>query len=186
MSRLCFVFLLSFTSTISLPQKESPVLYSVNRGTVVFHSNAQMELIRASSDKLRGLLDVQKKTFAFRIAVSSFQGFNSPLQQVHFNENYMESEKYPDISFGGKIIEDYNLSQPGTYTIRAKGILNVHGIEQERIIKSEIIVRSGSINVQSKFTVLLADHDIKIPKVVEEKLASEIMVEVKADFVPRN
>ena len=162
------------------------MLYSVSRGTVVFHSNAPMELIRASSDKLKGLLDIQKKTFAFRIPVASFQGFNSPLQQVHFNENYMESERYPDISFGGKIIEDYDLSVPGNYTIRAKGILNVHGVEQERIIKSDITVRSGSIITLSKFTVLLADHDIKIPKVVEEKLASEIMVEVRADLVPKN
>ena len=185
MTKFGIVFLF-LSMAFTVPDNKAGGLFSLSRGNVTFHSNAPLELIRASSDKLKGLMDVDKKTFAFRIPVSSFQGFNSPLQQVHFNENYMESDRYPDISFAGKIIEDYDLSQAGTYDIRAKGIMSIHGVDQERIIKAELVVRNGSIATQSKFTVLLADHNIKIPKVVEEKLASEIMVEVKAEFIPKN
>ena len=180
------IFLCLALPSFTTPYNLAGNIYAVRKSLVIFHSNAPLELIRASSNKLRGLLDIEKRTFAFKIPVSSFHGFNSPLQEVHFNENYMESEKYPDISFEGKIIEDYDLTQNGNYEIRAKGVLNVHGVDQERIIKTSLVIKDKQINAKSKFTVLLADHNIKIPKVVEEKLASEIMVEVEADFVPQN
>jgi len=116
------------------------------------------------------------------VNISSFAGFNSPLQKEHFNENYMESNLYPTASFSGKIIEDINFTTDGTYSIRAKGNLTVHGVVQERIIKVELTIKDGKINVASNFTVLLSEHNIPIPKVVHEKLASEIKVEVKAEL----
>jgi len=70
--------------------------------------------------------------------------------------------------------------------VRAKGILNIHGIPQERIIKSEMTIKNGIITVRSNFTVLLTDHNIPIPKVVHEKLSSEIKVEVNAELKPAN
>jgi polyisoprenoid-binding protein YceI len=120
--------------------------------------------------------------FAFAVNITSFAGFNSPLQKEHFNENYMESNLYPTASFSGKIIEDINFTTDGTYSIRAKGNLTVHGVVQERIIKVELTIKDGKINVASNFTVLLSEHNIPIPKVVHEKLASEIKVEVKAEL----
>ncbi len=110
--------------------------------------------------------------------MESFQGFNSALQKEHFNENYIESDKYLDASFSGKIIEDTDFTKDGNYTIRAKGNFIVHGISQERIIKSDMIIKEGKINVHSAFTVMLTDHNIPIPKVVKDKLADEIKVDV--------
>ena len=69
--------------------------------------------------------------------------------------------------------------------MRAKGILNIHGISQERIIKSELAVRNGHIFIRSNFTVLLADHNIPIPKVVKDKLSSEINVQVNCQLENR-
>lgn len=157
-------------------------VYKVSKGSIAFNSDAPMELIKASSNELAGLFDGNTKKFAFRIKVSSFDGFNSALQKEHFNENYMESTKFPYASFDGKVIEDVDYSKPGVYHVRAKGNLVVHGVTQERIIKVDIIVKPQSISVKSNFTVLLADHNITIPKVVHEKLASEIKVEVKAEL----
>jgi polyisoprenoid-binding protein YceI len=131
---------------------------------------------------MRGKFDITKKLFAFTVKVISFSGFNSPLQKVHFNENYMETVQYPNASFSGKIIEDIDFSKDGTYTLRAKGNLTIHGVSQERIIKSELLVKGGNISLRSDFTVLLIDHNIPIPKVVHEKLASEIKVKVNADL----
>jgi len=161
------------------------LIFSVSTGTISFRSDASMELIRASSNQLKGIFSGEKKQFAFTISINSFKGFNSPLQQEHFNENYLESDKYPRASFDGRIIEDIDLAREGTYTIRAKGNLNIHGVIQERIIKCELNIRNGVVSVKSNFTVLLADHNISIPKVVHEKLASEIKVEVKADLVEK-
>ncbi len=155
---------------------------SVKKGSVNFRSDAPLELIKASSDELKGKLDLNKKIFAFVIRINSFQGFNSPLQKEHFNENYLETKLYPDATFSGKIIEDIALSADGIYTIRAKGKLTVHGVAQERIIKAEITVKDGKVSLSSLFTLMLNEHNIPVPKVVHEKLASEIKIVVKAEL----
>jgi hypothetical protein len=162
-----------------------PGLFEVRKGKIEFHSSAKLELIKAESDALKGLVDLGRKQFAFKVALNSFKGFNSPLQQEHFNENYLETETYPDASFSGKIIEDDDLSKDGTYTIRAKGNLSIHGVIQERIIRSTVQVSQGKIKLQSSFTVLLSDHDIKIPRIVSEKLSSEISVQILAELEPK-
>ena len=153
--------------------------YYTNTAKVNFSSDAPQELISASSNSMRGLIDTDKKTFVFKVLIRTFSGFNSALQKEHFNEKFLESEKYPEALFSGKIIEDIDFAIPGTYTIRAKGKFMIHGVEQERIIKTEFIIKGEEIIFSTKFTVLLADFNIKVPKVVHEKIASEISVEVE-------
>lgn len=178
---ILFCLLILFSSNVSAP----PVLYGISSGSIIFRSDAPLELIKAISTGLKGIFDAEKKQFAFTLNVNSFKGFNSPLQQEHFNENYLESNKYPRASFEGKIIEDIDLKKNGLYSIRAKGNLTVHGVTQERIIKCELSIKNNVVSIKSNFTVLLADHNITIPKVVHEKLASEIKVEVKADMIEK-
>ncbi len=160
-------------------------IYEVHKGHVSFHSDAPQELIRASSDKLQGKLDVSKKTFAFRIGIVSFIGFNSPLQREHFNENYMETSIYPEAIFVGKIIEDIDLAKDGVYNIRSKGKLKIHGVERERIINARVTIAGKKITVRSDFIVLLADYNIKIPRVVYDKLSPDINVSVNAQLAPK-
>ena len=174
---IIFSFLLLVLASAAL----APVLfYNVNSGSISFRSDALMELIKASSTQLKGIFDPAKKQFAFSVNIRTFSGFNSPLQLEHFNENYLESDKFPRAVFEGKIIEDIDFHKDGLYYIRAKGNLTVHGVVQERIIKCELNIKDNEVSLKSNFTVLLADHNITIPKVVHEKLASEIKVEVKA------
>ncbi len=175
--RITLFILISHLLNSSLPAQGGN-LFSATSGKISFQSDAPFELIKARSKEVKGLLDITKKTFAFKVRMESFEGFNSPLQREHFNENYMESNKYPDASFSGKIIEDQNFTKDGNFTVRTKGNLIIHGVSQERIIKSNIIVKEGRINVQSTFTVMLNDHNIPIPKVVKDKLAEEIKVDV--------
>jgi hypothetical protein len=160
-------------------------IYFTNSGNVSFRSEAQQELIRASSKNMRALLDPAQRTFVFKVLIRTFKGFNSALQQEHFNEKYLESEKFPEATFSGKIIEDLDLSIDGVYDIRAKGMLNIHGIEMERIIKSKVNVSHGVIKIESNFSILLSDHNIKVPKVVHEKIASEIHVELNAELTKK-
>ena len=159
-----------------------PVIYTTNNGIVSFRSEAPFELINATSKELKGALDLSKNNFAFRIRIRSFEGFNSPLQKEHFNENYMESEKFPEAVFNGKIIETIDFSKKGKYTIRAKGKLTIHGVEQERIIKSDVEVTDKGIRISSVFSVLLSDHNIPIPRIVKEKLANEINVSIQTEL----
>jgi len=157
--------------------------YRCENGKVQFKSDAPLEVIQAHSNKLRGILDPERKTFAWTVEIATFEGFNSPLQREHFNENYLETTRFPKAVFSGKIIEDIDFSQNGTYSVRAKGKLVLHGVEQERIIKVRLELRDGIARVHAEFTVPLADHDIAIPKVVYQKIAEEISVSVDAELV---
>jgi hypothetical protein len=157
-------------------------LYYTSNGEVTFRSEASQELIKATSSRLQGVVNPENRTYLFKVLIRTFHGFNSALQQEHFNEKYLESEKFPEASFSGKIIEDIDLSIDGTYNVRAKGKLNVHGISMERIIRSLVNVKNGVITIESNFSILLSDHNIKVPKVVHEKIASEIMIETKVEL----
>jgi len=155
-------------------------IFEVTESTVNFSSETRQELISASSEALQGVIDMDKKVFAFKISINTFFGFNSPLQREHFNENYMESSIFPEASYTGKIIEDIDFRKDGTYTVRTKGKLKIHGIEQEQIIKAVIIIKGNTITITSGFMILLADYNIKIPRIVNNKLSSQIAVSVKA------
>jgi len=178
----CFTFLL--LTVFSLFSQKGKI-YSTNTGIIQFKSDAPFEMIKAASKEMAGLIDTEKKTYAFKIKIQSFKGFNGDLQKVHFNENYLQSNLYPDATFSGKIIEDIDFTKDGEHSVRAKGKLAVHGVAQERIIKTDLIIKQGKIFAKSAFTVLLADHNIPIPKVVKDKLANEIKVDVSTQLVPR-
>lgn len=158
------------------------VLWRTTDGAIAFTSDAPLELIEARSPQMQGVIKPADGGFAFSVEMRTFQGFNSALQREHFNENYMESHKYPKATFTGRIIEQVDLTQDGTYTVRAKGILTVHGVEHERIIKSTVVVKGTTLQLTSAFTVPLAEHRISIPHVVYQKIAEEIQVSVEARF----
>lgn len=170
-----FCCVLIFCSIQVLAQKK----FSTDNGQVDFLSKADLELIRASSKKLQGVIDPTNNQFAFSVPVQSFIGFNSELQREHFNEKYLESERYPRMSFTGKIIENVDYFIDGTYEVRAKGELEIHGQKQTRIIKSKIVIEEGILNVETTFKVPLADHNISVPRIVNQKIATEIDVTVK-------
>jgi hypothetical protein len=178
MNRFLFLFLV-FYSLTGISQN---TIYTGISGKINFKSDAPLELIQAQSDALSGAINTADKSFLFSVKMNSFKGFNSELQRTHFNENYVESEKFPKAKFEGKIIEDIDFSKPGTYVVRAKGNLEVHGVKQPRIIKSTIIVTSSSITIKSKFTVLITEHKIQIPYVVKQKLAEEIYIDIAIEM----
>jgi hypothetical protein len=169
-----------------VPSLSRAQIYEVSAGSISFNSNAPKELIHASSDKLKGYIDAGKRIFAFKLEIASFNGFNSPLQREHFNENYMESSVFPNAVYVGKIIEDADITKDGVYKVRAKGKLKIHGVEQERIINSVVETKGGKIEIRSDFIVPLAEHSIKIPRIVYEKLAHDINVTVSATLMPKS
>ena len=161
-------------------------LYRIKEGHIHFKSEAPLELIEAGSTKLKGLIRTEDQTFAFSVANTSFEGFNSALQREHFNENYMESTRFPNCTFSGKIIEPIDFTKDGLYTVRAKGKLAVHGVDVERIIKATLTIKGNTVSVQSEFIVPLQDHNITIPKIVNQKIAEEINVTIDATLLPQN
>lgn len=158
--------------------------FSVEEGEIRFVSEAPLEVIRAQSDALRGLIDIEQQSFAFSLPISTFEGFNSPLQRVHFNENYMESKIYPEATFAGKIIEDIDLTTDAGYDVRVKGKLDIHGVTRERIMRGKISSSGGRIYISCDFDVVLEEHNIRIPRIVHQKIAEVIQVSVEASLKP--
>lgn len=170
----------TFATIFLSPTVQAQSYFKSTTGTVSFLSDAPLEDIKAQSGGLNVVINPLNRTFAFSVPVKSFQGFNSALQRQHFNENYLESGKYPYGVFKGKIIEDVNLTKNGTYNIRAKGSLQIHGVSQERIINATVVVNNNTIAIRSVFDLTLLDHNIKIPKIVFQKIAEVIKVTVNA------
>ncbi len=157
-------------------------LWEAMEGRVHIQSDAPLEIIKADSDAMQGIIDPAKKSFAFSVRINSFQGFNSQIQRTHFLENYMEEKKFPTATFEGKFIEDIPFEMPGTYAVRAKGNLNIHGITRERIIKGELLITEHNATVKANFFVPVSDHGINIPKIVNQKIAEEIAVTIEIPF----
>ena len=158
-------------------------IYLSRNGKISFVSDAPLEVIKASTTNLKGAINLSDRTFLFTIENNTFKGFNSPIQQEHFYENYMETQKYPVSSFQGKIIEPIKTDNKLKQVVRAKGILNIHGVEQERIIKGTLQMSGDHIYIHAEFTVPLEDHNIRIPRIVYQKIAEVIQVTIDADLV---
>jgi len=179
--RTAIILFLLIASTNAFPQDNNHI-YICRNGHISFISDAPLELIKASNEKLTGVLNAYDRSFSLQVPIKDFEGFNSSLQRVHFNEDYMETGSFPNSTFKGKIIEEIDFSVPGEYKIRAKGKLNIHGVEIDRIIRCDLIVSNNKIDVHAAFTVLIADHMISVPTILNQKIATEIKVDVKFTF----
>ena len=152
--------------------------FSSKTGMVSFFSEAAMENIEAKSEKLASILDCTTGEFAYVLQITSFE-FKKSLMQEHFNENYMESEKFPTSTFKGKIVGKIDPAKVGICNVTAEGILTMHGVDQKVSIPAQVyVLKDGTIRVVAEFMVKLVDYKIKIPKAVIENLAEEIKVKV--------
>lgn len=171
--------LLCILSLCSGAFTQAQQIYRVEKGSVDFESDAELEIIKASSTQLKGLFDLKANTFAFSVEISTFEGFNSALQKEHFNENYMESNRFPKAVFSGKILDAAD-PEKTEQTLRAKGKLSIHGIDKERIISITLKKQGNRLQISSDFNVPLADHGIEIPRIVHQKIAETIQVRMTA------
>lgn len=165
-----------------LPAKSQDVYISTN-STVSFFSETPVENIDATSNQVVGALNVSTKTVFFKAKMTTFT-FKKALMQEHFNENYVESEKYPNATFNGAVNENVDLRKEGTYAVTVTGKFNLHGIEKERTIPGTITVKGETIAVSCEFDVKLSDHEIKIPTVVVKNIAEVVKVKVQANMLP--
>src|SRR5690242_744137 len=105
-------------------------VYTAKSGSASFYSEAPLENIEANSSSVQSILNTTTKSVAFIISIRSFQ-FKKDLMQEHFNEKYMESDKFPNATYSGKINEDLDLSKDGTYDVTSTGKITMHGQEKQ-------------------------------------------------------
>lgn len=146
-----------------------------------FYSEAPLEDIEAVNEASTSIIDIEARTFVFVVPIVEFQ-FEKSLMQEHFNENYLESEKYPKAIFKGKI-DSWDGSN-GKKNVTASGEMEIHGVTRNMTIESSIDYSGDKATVESVFMVNLEDHKIKIPKAVFYKIAEEIEVTIKFEYKP--
>lgn len=153
--------------------------YRFESGKIHFFSEAPLENIEADAKEFVAVLNPVNRKFAFSVLITKFK-FEKSLMQEHFNENYMESEKYPKGTFSGTINENVDLLKDSTYNVTVTGKLNIHGVEKERTMDATVKVKGGKMDISSKFKVKLADHNIEIPSMVVKNIAEVIDVDITA------
>jgi len=134
-----------------------------------------------SSITVSSLINTKTDSIFVRMKNTGF-AFKNALMENHFNENYMESTKYPIDTFRGKINETVNYSKEDAYSVTASGMLLIHGLQKAETIKGILTIKGGVIHLQSEFFVHAADFKIEVPKLVFEKIAEEIKVTMAADY----
>lgn len=175
---ITILFLIVFPA-VSLAQD----VYVSRRAVFSFFSEAPMEDITAKTDKGVSALNLATRSVYFKVPIRSFE-FRKSLMQQHFNENYMESDKYPNAEFRGSILEDIASRKDGSYPVTVRGKLNIHGVARDYTVKGELKISNGSIVANAKFPVRLEDHKIKIPSLVIKNIAEVVDVQVAATYAP--
>ena len=167
--------------SILISSKSFGQLYSTQSGETNFFSETLVENISAVNKTVGAILNTSTNEVAVSMKMSAFN-FPNKLMQEHFNENYMESEKFPTGVFKGKIVETIDYTKNATYDITAKGQLTLHGVTQARDLKGKLTVDNQKIGLTCNFDVKLVDHKIDVPKLVFAKIAEVIAVKSKYAF----
>jgi YceI-like domain. len=159
--------------------------YMTKNGFIGFYSHTPMEDIKADNNQVVGALDISTGEMVFQALIKSFH-FDRALMEEHFNENYMESDKFPKSVFKGKItnLASVDFSKNGTYEVTVEGDLTIHDVTNKISSKGTVEVVSGGINANSKFKIVPEDYKIIIPGVVRDKFDKTMEVTVTMKYAP--
>jgi hypothetical protein len=150
--------------------------FKSTQGEAAFFSSAPLEDITAKNTKVTSLFNGQTGAIAFVVPIKAFQ-FRKSLMQEHFNEKFMESDKFPQATFEGKLT-GYDLTVSGNQKALAEGNMTIHGITQKVSIRGDFIFERDQLKMEAKFPIKLEDYKISIPKVLFHNIAEEVEVTV--------
>jgi hypothetical protein len=156
-------------------------IYVCKNARINIYSSAPVEDIEAASTAGVSVYNSGTGELDFSVPIRSIH-FPKALMEEHFNEDYMESDKYPKATFKGKIQEQVDLTKDGTYPITVSGEFIVHGVKQDRTISGTLKINNGILTMNSEFMVRCADHHIIIPQVVFHNIAESIRIRVAATY----
>ena len=175
-----FIFLMA--AGLAATSLQAQKVYSTKNGKISFFSKAPLEDIEASTSEVESKFASSTGQLVFTLLIKGFQ-FENQLMEDHFNENYLESNKFPKSNFKGYVtnIKDINFAKDGTYPAKVKGSLNIHGVAKEIESDGTIDIKGGKVTAKTKFPIKLKDHKIG-GAMVGKKIAETIMVNVSCQY----
>ena len=182
MKRLFFVLFVAMIASQVSAQK----LITKTAG-VKFSANSSLEKIEGSTNTASTAIDKSTGNIEFALLVKSLK-FEKALMEEHFNENYMESTKFPKATFKGKITNnaDIKWDTDGKYSAKVTGNLTIHGVTKEVKTVADVTIKGGVATTNSKFSVEVGDYGIEIPALVKDKVAKTAKIEVSAIYNKAN
>jgi hypothetical protein len=180
-TKILSVFLIWLMMLMAL--QASAQKYITKTGQITFYSETSLETFQADNRQVNAALDPLTGDFIFKVLIKSFQ-FEKALMQEHFNKNYMESDKYPNSTFQGKVtnLTEIDFNKPGTYPVTIEGDMTMHNVTRKISEKGTFTVEAGVVKGTSKFHIKPADYGIEIPKTVINNIAEVIEVTVNVDL----
>ena len=155
---------------ISLFAIKQETRYVIENSSIEFYSYALLEDIQAVNTESIGAIDKESGEFIIKIPVSAFE-FPNKLMQKHFNDSYLETDKYPECIFKGIVDNDM-----------ASGEITLHGVTKKIQLPIIITEDGDKIKINTEFKIALKDHKIKIPRLLFQNIAEEIEVKVSSIF----
>jgi hypothetical protein len=175
--------MLLLTILLSVRFVNAQDIYTSKDNKVSFYSYTPVENIEAISKNGVSALNAKTGQVYFKIDNTSFE-FKAKLMEEHFNENYMESHKYPVSEFKGRVIEPIDIKKLGEYKVTIEGKLTMHGVTKEYKIPATLVIQQGKVAALITFKIKLVDHQIEVPNIVFSKIAEEIEIKVASNFLP--
>ena len=173
-----FLFCFLFVTSILSAQK-----YATRSGKTSFiGSEETFEQIKAVNNVSTAIVDSSSGDIAILLFISAFD-FEISLMQEHFNENYMDSSKYPKATFSGNI-QNFSFEEllDSEKDYKILGVLTIRGIEKNVSVSCRLKKISKGLSLKTNFNVSAGDFDIKIPKVVRNKISQEINIIAEYDL----
>ena len=154
-------------------------LYFTKNGHISFFSSTLLEDIKADNNQVISIINTATGEIQFSLLNNAFH-FKKALMEEHFNENYVESNKFPKAEFKGAISNNdaVNYSKDGTYNVTVKGKLTMHGVTKDVETPGKLVVQGGKILAAATFNALLADYNVSIPGLVADKVAKTAKIGV--------
>jgi hypothetical protein len=182
--KIIYLFLLlSLASNLVNAQDK----YFTKNGTITIDAttNASLETVHAVNRTARAVLDTKTGNLLFVVLLKGFE-FQKALMQEHFNENYVESDKYPKGEFKGQVvnISSVDFSKEGTYNVSVTGTLSMHGKSQPLETKGTLQVKNGKVIANCTFDLTLKDYNITIPGLVADKVSKTAKVIIDCSLDP--
>jgi polyisoprenoid-binding protein YceI len=174
------LFIITLLSTFLMADAQK---YLTREAYLRFFGSTPIEDIEAVTNQASSVIDTETGDVVFQVLMNSFS-FEKALMQEHFNENYVESEKYPKCTFKGKFQEDIDFAKPGEYDVTINGSMNLHGVEKQISTPAKLIIDKKGMKLSATFSINPEDYAIEIPGAVRNKIAEEMEVTVKAAYQP--
>ena len=177
------IILLFLSLALAQYNKVNGQVYYTKNGNITFFSKSILEDIQADNNQVISVMNVETGTLQFSALNNAFH-FPKAKMEEDFNDNYIESNKYPRSTFSGTIsnVRDVDFGKDGSYSVMIKGDLTIHGVTKNITTRATVTVSNGNISAAATFNVLVKDYKISVPSIVAKKIAESIQIKVNCNY----